>query len=121
MKRYMIPALAMMLGAQGAMALGLGEINQQSGLGQPFKAEIPLEDARMWSADQIKVAVSGQPAPIVREVDVKVERSRRGSFVLLESRQPVTEPFLDLTVNVAWPDGSLQRDYQLLFDPVKTN
>lgn len=119
MIRYLLPALTLLLGAQLGFALGLGEVRQNSALGQPLKVEIPLEDARMWSAGQIKVQISGSPEPIMRDVDIVVERSRRGSFILLSTQQPVNEPYIDMKITVAWPDGSIQREYQLLFDPAQ--
>lgn len=121
MKKYLLPALGLVLTPQLTLALGLGDLQQQSALGQPLRVEIPLTDARMWSADQIKVELSGHPAPIVRDVDIEVERSRRGSFILLKSQVPVNEPYMDLKLQVAWPDGTLQREYQLLFDPNSDN
>lgn len=37
--------------------------------------------------------------------------------VLISSREPVNEPFLELLLVLSWPTGSTLRDYVLLFDP----
>jgi FimV-like protein len=40
--------------------------------------------------------------------------------VLVSSRDPVNEPFLELLLVMRWPGGSLRREYVLLFDPPQT-
>src|SRR5690606_35296823 len=36
--------------------------------------------------------------------------------VLISTREPITEPYLELLLLLRWPAGSLQREYVLLFD-----
>ena len=104
------------------LALGLGELTLQSALNQPLRAEIELVDSKGLTEWEIKPALASQAdferAGVEREffltsISFKVE----GNRIVLSSREPVNEPFLNFLVELNWPSGRVLREYTLLLDP----
>jgi len=108
-------------------AVGMGRITVQSALGAPFRAEIPLKDlagvdastfsAKMAGADAFKQA--GIPyATALYAIRFKVDTHPGATpRIVLTSTQPVSDPFLNLLVELQWPSGRLLREYTVLLDP----
>ncbi len=106
-------------------AAGLGRINVLSALGQPLNAEIEVQaspdeissmSAKMASAsvfEQANVAFS----PVISLIRVAVEPRGGGAVVKLSSDRPVSEPFVDMVVELNWSAGKLIREYTFLLDP----
>ncbi len=112
--------------ANGASALGLGEINLKSALDQNLDAEIQLLEVRDLSKAEVLVGLAEQSAfdrqgversyfltNIKFEVDLN---ARSGPVVRLSSDQPIREPFIDFIVEARWPSGKLLREYTVLLD-----
>ncbi len=108
-------------------ALGLGEIRVKSALNEPLHAEIQLFQVKNLSPLQIKsrmadlndFALSGlatQRALSDVRFQVRVRPNGTGR-IILTSKLPVTEPFMNFLVEVNWPSGRLIREYTLLLDP----
>ncbi|HET8551869.1 MAG TPA: FimV/HubP family polar landmark protein [Gammaproteobacteria bacterium] len=110
----------------GAFALGLGNIQLHSALGQKLDADIALVGVDSPSAAGLKVSLAG-PAAFQR---AKVERSgilqslkfavvngAGGYHVHVTSSQPVREPFLTFIVSAQWASGQVLREYTVLLDP----
>jgi pilus assembly protein FimV len=110
-----------------AGAAGLGRLNVLSALGQPFNAEIELVSvskeelgslsARLGHADayraanlQYNTALTGARATIER-------RPNGQAYVKIVSTRPVTEPFIDILIELTWAAGRLSREYTALLDP----
>lgn len=117
MTKRFITAAILLLCAQTGLSVGLGELQPQSSLGQPLKAVIPVTDATEWSEEQIKIKLSGVSEAVARSVTVLLSGSGAGQYIELTTEASVNEPYIGFTVQISWPDGSLQRDYQLLLDP----
>lgn len=112
--------------SQYASALGLGEVTVRSALNQPLEAEIKLLDTRDLTAEQIIVTLAS-PADFERngvdrlyfytefEFEVVLD-STDGSKVLVTSKNPVREPYLNFLVEARWTAGRLLREYTLLMD-----
>lgn len=120
-------AVAGILGASNANALGLGEIKINSALNEPLNAEIKLLQVRKLSplqiqprmADVDEFALAGlDKARFLNDVrfQVKVNPDGTGSIYITSDR-PVKEPFLNFLVELNWPNGRLVREYTLLLDP----
>jgi pilus assembly protein FimV len=110
-----------------AGAAGLGRITVLSALGQPLVAEIELVavtpqelstlNARLALPDayrqanlQYNVALTG--------ARVAVEKRPNGqSYLKVVTTRAVTEPFIDLLVELTWAAGRLSREYTALLDP----
>ncbi len=112
--------------SQFASALGLGEVTLKSALNQPLEAEIKLLDTGDLSAEQILINLAS-PADFERngidriyfysELQFQVELTGAGApKVIVTSRNPVREPYLNFLVEARWTAGRLLREYTLLMD-----
>jgi len=122
-----VAALAASLAlAAAANAAGLGRLTVLSTLGEPLAAEIeivslqPGEDeglaARLASADVFAQAgIDVNPA--LNTVRITIERRDKRAYLRVTTREPISEPFLDLLIELQWPSGRLVREYTFLLDP----
>jgi hypothetical protein len=108
-------------------ALGVGEIEVESALNEPLKAEIKLLSATKDELDTLEVALASNAAfarmgidklPVLSSLEFELIREGAGSpFVKAYSKKPIREPFLDFILTVNWANGQLLREYTLLLDP----
>lgn len=123
-------AMAGMFASGHALALGLGDIELKSALNQPLLAEVELVSATPDEVDELKVEL-GSPAAFseagidrplfLTKLRFDVTRRADGKAVLMiTSRKPVREPFLDFLLEVSWSKGRLLREYTVLVDPPVT-
>jgi len=110
-----------------SQAAGLGSINVLSGLGQPLRAEIELQataqelqslTARVAPVEAFRQASVGY-SPVMTGLQFSVETRGNRSLVRVTSDRPVTEPFLEMLVELNWSGGRLLREYTFLLDPVE--
>jgi pilus assembly protein FimV len=112
--------------ATAAHAAGLGRLTVLSTLGEPLSAEIeivslqPGEDegltARLASSDVFAQAgIDVNPA--LNSVRITIERRDKRPYLRVTSRDSISEPFLDLLIELQWPSGRLVREYTFLLDP----
>jgi pilus assembly protein FimV len=119
------------LHASVVSALGLGEIELQSGLNQPLQAEIELNNLGELDPEQVAIKL-GSPADFSRagvervyflnDLKFVVQTDGKGGGVIkVSSSKLVREPYLDFVLEARWPDGRLLREYTVLVDmPVFT-
>jgi pilus assembly protein FimV len=110
-----------------AGAAGLGRITVLTAIGQPLLAEIELvavtpqelsslsarlalPDAYRQANLQYNVALTGARITIEK-------RSNGQNYLRIVSTRAVTEPFIDLLVELIWAAGRLSREYTALLDP----
>ena len=108
-------------------ALGLGEATVKSALNQPLNAEIELVNTAGLSINEILPGLATreefQRANVDRvyflsDLRFEVKTNAQGKAVIvLTSKKPVREPFLNFLVELIWPSGRLLREYALLIDP----
>ncbi|MEO6276133.1 MAG: FimV/HubP family polar landmark protein [Rhodoferax sp.] len=115
------------LASGNAVALSLGRMTVLSGLGEPLRADIELPDITTDEASSLKPEVA--PAEAFRAAgleynaalaDLRIVLQRRAdgkSFLHLTSSRTVTDPFIDLILQVNWASGRIVRDYTILLDP----
>ena len=97
-----------------------------SALGEPLKAEVELVAekneiaslaVRLASADAFERAGLTY-SNFLAGVRVSIEKRAGGEpYVRLTSSQPVTEPFVDLLVELTWSSGRISREFTALLDP----
>lgn len=119
--------LAMLLTPAAAYPLGLGDIRVNSGLNQPFSAEIDLLSVSPDDVPSIVASLASHDAflqiglerPVaLMALSFSVEKRPNGSyFIKAVSEQPIREPFLDFLLEVNWRSGRLVREYTVLLDP----
>src|SRR5215472_6471388 len=108
-------------------AIGLAEVVQQSALGEPLRVVIPViansDDASddNLSGECTKLVAppgdrSESDVPQLTSGRVSLERSAKGTQLVVTSSRPINEPVLSLTVQVGCTD-SIRRQYTLLLDP----
>lgn len=120
-------ALALLLLPQLSLALGLGDIRLNSSLNAPLDAEIELIGATPEELSTLKAQLASKetfaryglewPA-FLSGMTVTQGKGADGTPTLhLRTREPVTEPFVTLLVEVNWARGRLVREYTVLMDP----
>ena len=108
-------------------ALGLGEIRLNSGLNQPFDADIELLSPTPEELDSLKVNLAStdvfsrygvdRPA-YLSSFQFSLARTRDGRpAIKVTSNRSVTEPFVTILVEASWGRGRLVREYTVLLDP----
>ncbi len=128
MRKSLAQAVLLVSAMHGSLAsaLGVGDIALASSLNQPLKAFIPLRDVDGLEAAQLRVELADSQAFRNAGVDrnqfltaleffVEVGRDGRGRIVVT-TRQPVVEPYLDFVLEVRWPNGRMLREYTVLLD-----
>ena len=110
-----------------AEAAGLGKLTVISGLGEPLNAEIELLSTTQEELSTLTAAIAPEEAYAVQglersalhtAIQVEVGQKPDGAPILkLSTRQPVSDPFLDMLIQVDWATGRLLREYTVLLDP----
>ena len=126
LKRISI-ALCMALLPISVFAAGLGKLNVMSGLGEPLKADIELISVTPEEMNSITASIASQEAYATQGIEkpashnsikVSIAKNAAGAPILkLNSAQPISEPFLDMLIQVDWSSGRLLREYTVLLDP----
>ena len=119
-------ALVLLLSSE-VWAIGLGDINLDSALNEPLRAEIELLSAAPEELANLNVTLAsaetfsryGIDRPFyLQEIEFNVLLDGpNGPVVQVGSRSPITEPFLTFLVEATWSSGRLLREYTVLLDP----
>ncbi len=128
MRKNKLYAAMLMLGmANGAHALGLGELNVESALFQPLRADIELYGWDRVLLENLRPSLASQNAYLraniarpyfLRNLQLEVVRTDSNDAVLrVTSTKPIREPMLDVLLDVQWPGGRLQKQYTIFLDP----
>lgn len=118
----------MLLGTSSyALGLGLGEIQLNSYLNEPLKAEAPilelkdvdLQDIHVQLANVEEFEKAGLDRPfILSQIKFQVVLSSNGKPVVrFTSKDPLKDPFISLMVEAEWHGGRVIREYTILLDP----
>jgi pilus assembly protein FimV len=129
-RKYAIAAMLCLSATSQVFAIGLGGIEIQSSLNDPLKAVIELTSASKQELDELKVMIAPRDSfermgisrqAILDDFKFSVQQPPRGlPVILVTTRQPVREPFLDFLIEASWSKGRLLRQYTLLVDPPVT-
>lgn len=125
MKRLLANTLMLAVGmsvSSQLLALGLGELTLHSALNQPLKAEIELVDHKGLTEWEIKSALASESDFDRAGVDrvfflTRIQFTVDNGRIVLTSREPVNEPYLNFLVELNWPSGRVLREYTVLLDP----
>ncbi len=108
-------------------AIGLGDINLNSALNEPLRAEIVLLSASADELNDLTVTLASAETFTRYGIDRPfflqgiefniINAGASGSVVQIRSRAPITEPFLTFLVEATWSSGRLLREYTVLLDP----
>lgn len=122
-----VAAVLTALSPSVANAVGLGQLESFSALNQPFNARIELIDVAPGEVDALTVRLADsaqfERAGIARtaallQLDLRIEHGDRGrDYVLITTREPYREPFLNFLLELNSSNGRLVREYTVLLDP----
>jgi pilus assembly protein FimV len=107
-------------------AAGLGRLTVLSSLGQPLQAEIEIVSLQAGEEEGLTARLASPEAfaqagielnPAVMGIRFAVERRGGRMMLRLSSAQAISEPFLDVLVELQWATGRLLREYTFLLDP----
>src|SRR3989304_1813801 len=100
-------------------ALGLGNIELRSNLNEPFEARIELLSVTAEELSTLHVSLADIEAyqrakverlDILGELRFTVEETENGpDYILVTTREPLREPFLDFLVEANWSRGRILR------------
>lgn len=126
--RVSVLALAscLVVAPMAAEAAGLGRLTVHSALGQPLRAEIELSaagdeltgmTAKVASGDAFKQAGLDYVSAL-SSIRFAIDKRPNGQPVVrMSSDRPISEPFVDMLVELNWSSGRLVREYTFLLDP----
>ncbi len=129
MKRiFNIVILLLALSPALVNAFGLGNLDLNSALNEPFDARIQLLSPTADELDSLKVNLADSEAFTRAKVDrpfilskLKFELRRSvddgPDYIRVYSQDSIREPFLNFLVEVSWSNGRLFREYTVLLDP----
>ncbi|HEX2585228.1 MAG TPA: FimV/HubP family polar landmark protein [Steroidobacteraceae bacterium] len=118
--------LGALMSPTSLFALGLGDLRLNSALNQPFDGEIEIASATPDELNSIRVGManedtfkrSGLDRPaFLSSFNLRVETSGGRPVIKLRSNTAITEPFVNLLVDVSWTGGRVLRQYTVLLDP----
>ncbi len=119
---------AFLVASTAVSAAGMGRLTVLSGIGQPLRAEIDLVSVQKDEVGTLSARVASPDAyqqagieysPALPSVKLMIDKRPGGQpFILITSTQPVSEPYLDLLVELNSSAGKLSREYAVLMDPV---
>ena len=125
--RASIIAGALLFLASAAHAAGLGKLTVLSHLGEPLSAEIDVVAVEKGELETLAAHLASPDAYIQSNLpypspslglQMSVEqRSSGGAFLRVTSTAPISEPFVDLLVELNWTGGKILRAYTALLDP----
>jgi pilus assembly protein FimV len=126
-KTVLHAALLALAAPMCAFGLGLGQMTVKSALDQPFLAEIEIVDLGNVALKNVKVNVAGpenfaqigiERAAILSLLTFQIEKNEQGKeVVIVKSIERMSEPYMELVVDLAWPEGQLYKAYTILLDP----
>ncbi|MGB0496160.1 MAG: FimV/HubP family polar landmark protein, partial [Kangiellaceae bacterium] len=108
-------------------AVGLGDIEQSSGLNQPLDAEIKILSPGDLAEYEVIASIASQNAfdksgidkPFfLNKIKFKTIKNSKGELVIkLTTHDAVKEPFLNFLIELNTPAQQFYREYTLLLDP----
>jgi len=107
-------------------ALGLGEIQLNSFLNQPLRAQIDVISSKRGEADGLRINLAPPEAferlgleysDVLRTLKFKLVQKNGRYFIDVTTRAGYREPFLNFLIEVNWAGGRVLREYAALVDP----
>jgi pilus assembly protein FimV len=127
MKRILTHVFLLVMSPGLVYALGLGNIDLNSALNEPFDARIELLSSTADELQGLKVGLADSASfrranidrPfILSQLKFAVRETEDGpDYIRVYSTDPIREPFLNFLLEASWSKGRLFREYTVLLDP----
>ncbi len=109
-------------------ALGLGDIEINSFLNQPLKAEIVVISTRSGEIDDLLVGLASRDAftraglsrpNYLSELRFLVQKNEEGdeAVILITTKSAIKEPFINFLIEADWSKGRLIKEFTVFLDP----
>ncbi|MAT52159.1 MAG: hypothetical protein CMK32_13355 [Porticoccaceae bacterium] len=125
-KRPIAAGFAALVFSSWVSALGLGELKLHSSLNEPLDAEVEILNAGDLSETELIAGLASRDAferagvereLILTGLSFAVDMATPGKpRLLVTTKKPIREPYLDFLVELQWPSGRLLREYTVLLD-----
>lgn len=126
-KIVLYTSLSLSLVSISVYAIGLGDMRVMSQLKQPFRAQIKLLDIGNTPLSGIKANIASvedyqrmglDRVNAVGLLTFVVEKNTEGEPILnVYSSERISEPFMQVLVDLAWAEGQVYHSYTVLLDP----
>ena len=127
MKRKLLLVLAFIVLPGFASALGLGKVQLNSALNQPFDARIELLSTSASELESLHVGLADTEAFRRAKMDrpfvlsklkfAVIENENGTDYIQISSRDVIREPYLNFLLEANWSTGRMYREYTVLLDP----
>lgn len=108
-------------------AFGLGEMSVKSALGQPFAAEVKLIDVHEISLSNVRAGLADPQSyqslgiewpETANSLFLEIKKNKQGKYsVVIYSTEQITEPYMQLIIDLTWSKGQIYKVYTVLLDP----
>lgn len=119
----------LLLASSQAQSAGLGRLSVLSSLGQPLNAEIELLSVQQEEIGLVEASLAGADAfrqagiersSTLADLRLSVDRRANGQPVVkITSSSPVSDPFVDMLIELNWNTGRIVREYTVLLNPAR--
>lgn len=122
-----IAVLALLGSCSQVLAIGLGELSHDTKIGQRLSATIPIVGAEIGQAEGLivkqlmsqeaeKLGLQGIFSPYRVSSTLEIDQSGVPRAIHIKTNKPITEPFINIIIQVTWPEGRVFREFSLLFN-----
>lgn len=122
-----LSSLLLLCCSPALQAVQLGDEAVLSYLGDPVEVEIDVLQWEDLDFDNVEIRVASKGEyeafnlawlPILEDLNFNLvgPNSRGEVRILVSTREPAVEPYIELLLIMRWPGGALLREYVLLFD-----
>lgn len=109
-----------------AAALGLGDVQVRSAMGQKLDADIEFSALSAMEAESLTIKLASPEtfvqagidySPVLRSIRFSVEKKGDRQFIHLSSDVAISDPFLTLLIELNAAGNRTLRQYAVLLDP----
>ena len=125
-RRLILPLLLASLASNSIQAIGLGTIQVDSIFGEPFAGSVEVFNTEGYDENSIIVRIASRAvheelgiirAPYLDEMQVELVFNERGTAeIRVTGQTPIQEPYMELALEMSWPEGRIVRDYTVLLN-----
>lgn len=123
--RIVLPLL--LIAPLSCFAAGLGDIQVDSSLNQPFDAVIPVIDLGNVPPEAVKANLASEQefesVGLTKDISLStleftvLRNKQQQTFIQVTTVKPVSQPVMTFLLQLRWPGGQILREYTVFLDP----